>query len=129
MIKNQLMIEVSIGEVVDKYTILQIKRNKIRDEIKLKNINLEFEYLKDIVFNVLKITKEDVDYLVKINNLLWEIEDSIRIKDKNMEFDNEFIELAKNVYRYNDARFEIKNRINLLYGSRFIEVKSYEKYS
>lgn len=129
MIKNQLMIEVSVGEVVDKYTILQIKRNKIRDEIKLKNINLEFEYLKDIVFNVLKITKEDVDYLVKINNLLWEIEDSIRIKDKNMEFDNEFIELAKNVYRYNDARFEIKNRINLLYGSRFIEVKSYEKYS
>ena len=129
MIKNQLMIEVSVGEVVDKYTILQIKRNKIRDEIKLKNINLEFEYLKDIVFNVLKITKEDVDYLVKINNLLWEIEDSIRIKDKNMEFDNEFIELAKNVYRYNDARFENKNRINLLYGSRFIEVKSYEKYS
>ena len=129
MIKNQLMIEVSVGEVVDKYTILQIKRNKIRDEIKLKNINLEFEYLKDIVLNVLKITKEDVDYLVKINNLLWEIEDSIRIKDKNMEFDNEFIELAKNVYRYNDARFEIKNRINLLYGSRFIEVKSYEKYS
>lgn len=129
MIKNQLMIEVSIGEVVDKYTILQIKRNKIRDEIKLKNINLEFDYIKDIVFNVLKIAKEDVDYLFKINNLLWDIEDSIRIKDKNMEFDNEFIELAKNVYRYNDARFEVKNKINLLYGSRFIEVKSYEKYS
>ena len=123
------MIEVSIGEVVDKYTILQIKRNKIRDELKLKNINLEFDYIKDIVFNVLKIAKEDVDYLFEINNLLWDIEDSIRIKDKNMEFDNEFIELAKNVYRYNDARFEVKNRINLLYGSRFIEVKSYEKYS
>ena len=129
MIKNQLMIEVSIGEVVDKYTILQIKRNKIRDEIKLKNINLEFDYIKDIVFNVLKIAKEDVDYLFEINNLLWDIEDSIRIKDKDMEFDNEFIELAKNVYRYNDARFEVKNKINLLYGSRFIEVKSYEKYS
>ena len=129
MIKNQLMIEVSVGEVVDKYTILQIKRNKIRDEIKLKNINLEFDYIKDIVFNVLKIAKEDVDYLFEINNLLWDIEDSIRIKDKDMEFDNEFIELAKNVYRYNDARFEVKNKINLLYGSRFIEVKSYEKYS
>jgi len=129
MIKNQLMIEVSIGEVVDKYTILQIKRNKIRDELKLKNINLEFDYIKDIVFNVLKIAKENVDYLFEINNLLWDIEDSIRIKDKNMEFDNEFIELAKNVYRYNDALFEVKNRINLLYGSRFIEVKSYEKYS
>jgi hypothetical protein len=129
MNKNELLIEVSIGEVVDKYTILQIKRNRIRDEIKLKNIKMEFEYLKDIVFNVLKISKEELDNLLKINNLLWDIEDSIRIKDKNMEFDNEFIELAKNVYRYNDARFEIKNRINLLYGSRFIEVKSYEKYS
>jgi len=60
---------------------------------------------------------------------LWDIEDSIRIKDKDMEFDNEFIELAKNVYRYDDARFEVKNKINLLYCSRFIEVKSYEKYS
>lgn len=123
----EFKIEVSIGEVVDKYTILEIKRNKIMDVIKLKIIDLEFQYLKNIVFNVIKISKNDLNDLLKINIALWDIEDLIRIKDRRSEFDEEFIELAKQVYRCNDIRFEIKNRINVSYGSRFKEVKSYEK--
>jgi hypothetical protein len=123
-----IRIEVSIAEIVDKYTILLIKKNKIIDNEKLKNILLEFEYLKDIVFNKLKLTDKDVGPLLEINIMLWDIEDLIRLKDRKSEFDEEFIELAKKVYRMNDVRFEIKNKINIMFGSRFIEVKSYEKY-
>ena len=94
----------------------------------MKNILLEFEYLKDIVFNKLKLTDKDVGPLLEINIMLWDIEDLIRLKDRKSEFDEEFIELAKKVYRMNDVRFEIKNKINIMFGSRFIEVKSYEKY-
>lgn len=123
-----IKIEVSIAEIVDKYTILLIKKNKIIENEKLKNILLEFEYLKDIVFNKLKLTDKDVGPLLEINIMLWDIEDLIRLKDRKSEFDDEFIELAKKVYRMNDVRFEIKNKINIMLGSKFIEVKSYEKY-
>lgn len=123
-----MKIEVSVGEIVDKLSILQIKKNNIIDEVKLQNIIKEFNYLENIVFNELKIEKEDFDNLITINEKLWDIEDKIRDKEKNKRFDNEFIELARSVYYTNDQRAEIKKHINLKYKSSFIEEKSYEKY-
>jgi hypothetical protein len=86
-----MKIEVSIGEIVDKLTILALKKKYIDDQLKLENIQKEYSYLLDIVFNELKISLTDYDELLHINQLLWEIEDDIRVKEKNAEFDNQFI--------------------------------------
>ena len=124
-----MKIEISIGEIVDKLSILQIKKNNIEDVIKLENINKEYEYLNDVVFNELKISKEDFFNLVLINETLWDIEDKIRFKERDKEFDNDFVDLARSVYFTNDKRAEIKKEINLKYGSLFVEEKSYSKYN
>jgi hypothetical protein len=124
-----MKIEISIGEIVDKLSILQIKKNNIEDVVKLENINKEYDYLNDVVFNELKILKEDFFNLVLINETLWDIEDKIRFKERDKEFDNDFIELARSVYFTNDKRAEIKKEINLKYGSLFVEEKSYSKYN
>jgi hypothetical protein len=121
-------IEVSIGEIVDKLSILKIKKNNILDVIKLDNITTEYNYLNDIVFNQLKISEEDFFKLVLINEKLWKIEDDIRDMERSKTFDIEFIKLARAVYFTNDVRAEIKKEINLKYGSLFVEEKSYSKY-
>jgi len=121
-------IEVSIGEIVDKLSILKIKKNNILDVIKLNNITTEYNYLNDIVFNQLKISEEDFFKLVLINEKLWKIEDDIRDMERSKTFDIEFIKLARAVYFTNDVRAEIKKEINLKYGSLFVEEKSYSKY-
>jgi hypothetical protein len=121
-------IEVSIGEIVDKLSILHIKKLNIKDESKMINIEKEYQYLNDIVFNRLNIKSDDFDRLVEINTKLWEIEDDIRDKERSKEFDSIFIELARNVYFTNDKRAEIKKEINIKYGSLFIEEKSYSDY-
>jgi len=121
-------IEVSIGEIVDKLSILQIKTGLIKDEEKLININKEYEYLYDIVFNELKIESSDYFDLVSVNQKLWFIEDDIREKERNKEFDDEFIQLARSVYVTNDERAEVKKNINIKYGSNFMEEKSYNPY-
>lgn len=123
-----MKIETSIGEIVDKLSILKIKKNNIKDEIKLININKEYDYLFQITFNELKIEESDFYELVIINERLWDIEDSIRDKERDSSFDSEFIELARSVYFTNDKRAEIKKNINLKYGSLFVEEKSYNKY-
>lgn len=123
-----MKIEVSIGEIVDKLSILKIKKNNIKDELKIVNVINEYDYLHDIVFNELKIEESDFLNLVIINERLWDIEDKIRDKEKEKLFDNDFIELARSVYITNDKRSEIKKEINLKYGSLFIEEKSYQKY-
>lgn len=123
-----MRIEVSMGEIVDKLSILEIKKNNILDMDKLVNINMEFEYLYSIVFNDLLIDYEDFSGLVLINEELWRIENKIRIKEREKIFDSEFISLARSVYITNDKRTEIKKYINLKYGSIFTEEKSYEKY-
>lgn len=123
-----MKIEVSIGEIVDKLSILKIKQDNINDKFKLINIKNEYIYLYEIVFDSLNISIEDYTFLLNINQKLWNIEDSIRIKEKNQEFDKEFIKLARSVYITNDKRAEIKKRINLKYDSKFIEEKSYEQY-
>ena len=94
----------------------------------MENVKKEYDYLSDIVFDELKIEQSDFFNLVVINSKLWEIEDRIRNKERNQEFDQDFIELARSVYFTNDERAEIKKSINLKYGSYFVEEKSYEKY-
>ena len=124
-----MKIEVSVGEIVDKLSILKIKSDNITDLDKLKNINKEYEYLYTIVFDDLKVSQEDFSELVSINQKLWVIEDDLRDKESNQEFDSVFIELARSVYFVNDKRAEIKKEINIKYGSLFVEEKSYKSYS
>jgi len=121
-------IEVSIGEIVDKLSILRIKKNNITDEEKLVNINKEYDYLYYKVFQELKIESSDFYEMIMVNEMLWNVEDSIRKKEKNKEFDQDFIEMARSVYITNDRRSEIKKNINLKYNSTFVEEKSYEPY-
>jgi hypothetical protein len=123
-----MKIEVSIGEIVDKLSILQIKTEEIKDESKLKNVKTEYDYLYDIVFNEMGIEQSDFTELVSVNKKLWIIEDDIRDKERNKEFDDVFIELARAVYVTNDERAEVKKKINLKYGSEFVEEKSYNPY-
>jgi hypothetical protein len=124
-----MRIEVSHGEIVDKLSILNIKKDNIFDEVKLVNINKEYLYLHEIVFSDLNINyDEDYLRLLEVNKKLWDIEDKIRDKERNKEFDKEFIELARSVYHTNDIRANIKKEINIKYGSQFVEEKSYNKY-
>jgi len=123
-----MKIEVSIGEIVDKLSILQIKTQFIQDEVKLKNVKTEYDYLYNIVFNEMKIEQSDFSDMVSINQKLWKIEDDIRDKERDKEFDNVFVELARSVYVTNDERAEVKKGINVKYGSLFVEEKSYSNY-
>jgi len=128
----KINIEVSCGELIDKLTILSIKQEKITDVQKLKNIAKEKSSL-DIIAQKLKTTDEK-EYekffyqLQEVNQKLWDIEDKIRICEKNEDFSSEFIRLARNVYFTNDLRFEIKNNINIFYKSGFVEEKQYVDY-
>lgn len=124
-------IEVSHGEIVDKLTILQIKKKNITDPIKLDNIVKEYDYLLSIVVNDLGISTQSSEYLelLSINKDLWVIEDDIRDKERAKEFDDEFIRLARAVYFTNDVRAKIKKEINLKYSSGFVEEKSYSNYN
>jgi hypothetical protein len=123
-----MKIEVSIGEIIDKLSILQIKTSFIKDDEKLNNVKKEYDYLYNIVFNEMKIKQSDFSNMVNINQVLWKIEDDIRDKERDKVFDTEFIELARSVYTTNDKRAEIKKKINLKYGSLFVEEKSYSNY-
>jgi hypothetical protein len=123
-----MKIEVSIGEIVDKLSILRIKKENIVDEQKLRNVLTEYEYLYDIVFSELQVSAADFQSLHAVNSVLWKIEDLIRLKEKDKQFDDSFIELARSVYQTNDERAELKKQINIKYGSKFVEEKSYAKY-
>jgi len=123
-----MKIEVSVGEIVDKLSILLIKKQNISDKSKLDNVIKEYEYLKNIVFEDLKIEEEDFIDMIEINSSLWDIEDNLRDKEKSKTFDEEFVQLARSVYYTNDKRALIKKRINTKYGSTFSEEKSYSPY-
>lgn len=122
-----MMVEVSVGEVIDKYTILEIKEEHITDSSKLSNIKKEkFIIQKELEkMNYLNGFASEIAELKDINSHLWKIEDDIRIKESRLEFDEEFIELARSVYMTNDRRFAVKNRINTLSNSNIKEEKSY----
>jgi hypothetical protein len=125
-----MKIEVSVGEIIDKLTILEIKKINITNTNKLLNVNKEYNYLSDIVENKLNFSRSSDQYiqLFDVNKKLWDIEDKIRNKERLKLFDDEFIELARSVYLTNDERSKIKKRINDISGSNFSEEKSYEKY-
>jgi len=124
-----MKVEISIGEAVDKVTILEIKLEKVTDSGKLKNIKKEYQLLKDAINEVgILSTSDEYNELRNVNSKLWHIEDEIRIKEFNKEFDEKFIELARSVYWKNDTRSDIKRKINLKFGSELIEEKNYTNY-
>ena len=127
-IKKIINAPISIGELVDKITILEIKKNKLQDS-KLENILKELSFLRKLMErHQIEITDDLFTQLKEINLTLWNIEDQIRVKEKNKEFDNTFIELARSVYFKNDKRAEIKKSINRLSNSEITEEKFYEEY-
>ena len=121
-------IEVSVGEIVDKLSILELKKLNIKNSDKLKNVTKEYDYLHNIVFNELKINQDDFLSLLNVNQTLWEVEDKIRDKERIKAFNSEFVELARLVYITNDKRADLKKSINLKYNSTFVEEKSYSLY-
>ena len=127
-IKKIINAPISIGELVDKITILEIKKNKFQNS-KLENVLKELSFLRKLMGkHQIEITDDLFTQLKEINLTLWNIEDQIRIKEKNKEFDNIFIELARSVYFTNDKRSEIKKRINRLSNSEITEEKLYAEY-
>jgi len=124
--------EISFGELIDKITILTIKSQRITDEEKLHNVRVELASLQETCSDFIG-NREDIIYLQtllqRINEDLWEIEDAIRVKERNKEFDDEFISIARSVYVTNDKRCAIKKQIDTILGSRITEEKSYEKLS
>jgi|LauGreDrversion4_2_1035121.scaffolds.fasta_scaffold85640_3 hypothetical protein len=121
------IIPVSFGELCDKFTILRIKSEKIKDENKLLIIQREISYLKPFIDEIV-IDDDIINELKEINEKLWVIEDKIREKENKKEFDDEFIELARMVYKTNDERNKIKITIDKILNSEISDIKSYTNY-
>ena len=122
---------VSYGELIDKITILEIKSRRMTDEAKLANVRNELDLLNATWANDAASRKDIGDErasLLAVNELLWDIEDRIRLKERAQAFDHEFIELARAVYFRNDERAAFKRAINLKLGSQLVEEKSYQDY-
>ena len=121
---------ISLGELVDKISILMIKKKNISDSIKLQHVNKELEFLQKTLKKY--ISEDEINEfllkLVNINSKLWDIEDDIRECERKKLFDQSFIDLARSVYFTNDERAKVKNDINKTFGSELVEVKSYEEY-
>ena len=131
-IYNQIFfmeIKVSIGELIDKISILHIKMNMLKDEKKLENVRKEYNYLiSKLDDSIMGSIKYDIFYreLFNVNRELWDIEDGKRQCEKNQDFGEHFIHLARQVYIKNDLRAFIKKNINIFYQSEFVEEKSYD---
>ena len=121
---------ISLGELVDKISILIIKQKNITDETKLDHVKKELDFLQKTLMNYVK--QEEInnylENLININSKLWNIEDDIRECERKKLFDQSFIDLARSVYFTNDERAKVKRDINKTFGSELIEVKSYEEY-
>ena len=126
---DKILAEISAGELFDKITILEIKRTKISNKEKVNDIEKELSSLNETVNKYIpnqSSISTYIDDLKNINLKLWDIEDGKRAAEKNNEFGEKFIELARNVYKFNDERAKIKLTINTILGSNIKEVKSYE---
>jgi hypothetical protein len=125
-----ISIPVSVGEMIDKLSILQVKKTKVNDEEKLIFINKEFELLYNFSLEYFNNPEVELIYekLILVNTNLWDIEDNLRVYEKEKKFDSDFIELARKVYFTNDERFRLKNQINTITNSEIREVKDYVKY-
>ena len=121
---------ISLGELVDKVSILIIKQKNITDETKLDHVKKELDFLQKTLMNY--VQQEEInnylENLININSKLWNIEDDIRECERKKLFDQSFIDLARSVYFTNDERAKVKNDINKTFGSELVEVKSYEEY-
>ena len=123
--------EISAGELLDKMSILEIKLQKISNKDSLGEVKKEYQILKDTQKSMVEFTDEIkslFDSIKKVNLTLWDIEDKIRICEKNKDFGNEFIKLARDVYHNNDKRAKIKAAINKALGSNITEIKQYVDY-
>lgn len=123
-------VPVSVGELIDKLSILQVKKKKISNPEKLSYVSKEFELLYNTSAEFLNNMEIENLYheLVETNSNLWEIEDRLRVLEQNGRFEGEFLDLARKVYFTNDKRFELKNEINLLTSSEIREIKEYVDY-
>ena len=121
---------ISLGELVDKISILIIKQKNIKNESKLEHVKKELDYLQKTLMSYVqqKEINDFLENLININSKLWNIEDDIRECERNKLFDQKFIDLARSVYFTNDERAKVKNDINKKFGSELVEVKSYEEY-
>ena len=121
---------ISLGELVDKISILIIKQKNISDSEKLIHVKKELDFLEKTLIKYVqhKDIQSFIDKLIEINSELWKIEDDIRDCERNKKFNQLFIELARSVYFTNDKRSKIKSDINKNFGSELVEVKSYEDY-
>ncbi len=121
---------ISLGELVDKISILIIKEKNITDETKLDHVKKGIDFLQKTLMNY--VQQEEInnylENLININSKLWNIEDDIRECERKKLFDQTFIDLARSVYFTNDERAKVKNDINKTFGSELVEVKSYEEY-
>jgi len=121
---------ISLGELVDKISILIIKQKNITDETKLDHVKKELDFLQKTLMNY--VQQEEInnylENLININSKLWNIEDDIRECERKKLFDQSFIDLARSVYFTNDERAKVKNDINKTFGYELVEVKSYEEY-
>ena len=126
---DKILAEISAGELIDKITILEIKKEKINNKEKLIEIDKEMASLKETLKKSISDESKILSFkkdLKNINLKLWDIEDGKRSAEKNNQFDEKFIQLARNVYKFNDERAKIKLAINDVLGSNIKEVKSYE---
>jgi len=128
---NKILVEVSVGELLDKISILEIKKDRIKDSKKLKFINDELNVLKEQLNKNVKSDeklKKLFHSLKEINSKLWFIEDEKRMCEKNSDFSDKFIKLSRDVHFLNDNRAKIKLEINNLTGSKIKEIKKYQSY-
>jgi len=128
---NKILVEISVGELLDKISILEIKKEKIKDPEKLKFIDDEYKVLKNQLDNNIKSDKklnELLESLKKINSKLWVIEDEKRMCEKNSDFGEQFIKLSRDIHFLNDERAKIKLEINIHTGSKIKEIKQYTNY-
>jgi hypothetical protein len=125
-----ITIPISVGELIDKLSILHVKQTKITNEDKLEYVNKEFKLLHNMSSEYLNQPEIETLYhsLVTVNSELWNIEDELRVLETRKSFNVDFIELARKVYFTNDKRFELKNEINKFTDSEIREVKDYVKY-
>jgi len=122
-----MKIQVSVGELVDKLAILSIKVKKITDSQKLIHVQKELDFLQKAMESIeIDPDSTEVNALMRVNLKLWDLENAIRLKEKKVQFDDEFIRLARAIYRFNDERTMLKRKISLKYHSELIEEKEYE---
>jgi hypothetical protein len=128
--EKTIYIPVSVGELLDKVSILSIKRDMIFDADKLSKVKIELNQLMDLARPILQDDELErlYDNLLIVNKDLWDVEDVLRRMEADKKFDEQFIAKARNVYFLNDRRFELKNKINTVMGSEINEVKQYVNY-